>query len=1454
MVQPGDRVIVKAGTYYGRILMKTSGTASAPIIFEGEPGAIIDGSEPTSGWVTAPEIGPGVYKTTNIPYNPDAMIADSDKHIARIHDDNMQTNKWINWQSLLAKPASATFTRECNAAPFTTVPFWDGVEAYFGHLSGTTYIRFKNGDNPATRNVRSSPGPTGCFNCWPMSAGVRIEDKSYVNVKNFTIRGAQFGITIKGANALGNVIESNRIMNGFGRVFIALGAHDNVVRNNKLELNQFGSTGYVSGAHTAAAGCNPATYANPYAMGVNEHIYNIIKYTVGSSNQNNVDNGVKIDAAGPNNEIAGNEMFNGNTGVSIVNTIGKTKVHDNIIRGMPSEGIFIQNNVRDLEIYDNLLHDSNINIRAQNMNDGNRLADIYRNRIYSSLPNVGESFYFHFWPSSPPPSSYPEFYVYHNSISGGGHALGIGDAVPPGGMPATRFINNVFSSSYLYTSWVDSPFITNSSMVGAFDYNWAGGIYARGVPAWFGSNNINARDQKMWNVTTMPDFKLPAGSLAIDKGIDLSKSWTVNGVTYPAMPGMASGYFSGIAPDMGAVEFTGTTPPVFDFSLSNGGNKSVNQGSSVTNSVTATLVSGTSQSVSFSTSGLPTGATPSFSPTSCSPTCPTVLTISTLSITPAGTYTVTITGTATGGLTKITSFTLTVIGIDTQAPSIPTGFTATAISSSQINLLWIASTDNVGVAGYKVFRGGVQIATVTTGTSYSNTGLSQATTYSYTVSAYDAAGNNSAQSTAASATTPSTGAKFIIGDRIQTTAAPNLNVRATPSTSGTLLGTKLPDSRGAVIGGPTVADGFTWWNINFDNGVDGWATETFLEKPIISRFFQKDSTWNTKIPASTVINPNSANYINDIILNAPGLGMTYTEWSGPVFYARPDTTNVTVNVTDSRTVSMGWNIVPIPPEAVPAGNAASLLGQNRDGHLTIISADRKYAWTFYRAIKQTSGSWSATNIRKWDLSKDGIQSPYDYLGAQRRGYVPEFNGLITYEDIKRGSIDHTLAFHYWTGSNIGHWGIYPSEGYGGGNPPNSPWSLLEGMRLQLDPSLNLDSLPLTPAGKIVAKALQEYGAIFVENAGKGSGGFYAELLDDKPDKWGSTWAPMGIPLNKMRIVENPRTWPPVNAIKVRTKASAPVFFACTGTVPGSGTCSPFYIPSTPTRTMPAGSIGYVSSPDDQVIVSGVAWRFINFDTNDLDPTQHNHGWVRADLLEEVSPGPDTTPPSVPTGLTATAVSSSQINLSWTASTDPVVTGQATSGVAGYKVFRGGVQIATVTMGTSYSNTGLTAATTYSYTVSAYDTAAVPNNSVQSASVSATTLVTAGTFYLSPTGLDTNTGTSETSPWKTFAKAIPALSPGDTLILRDGTYTYANSGQFQANCATGGNAKNGVASAPITIKAENERRAFIQGTGAIGSGGTASPFRFVSCSWWTAEGLRIENQDNAGNIKPNADIV
>ncbi len=89
---------------------------------------------------------------------------------------------------------------------------------------------------------------------------------------------------------------------------------------------------------------------------------------------------------------------------------------------------------------------------------------------------------------------------------------------------------------------------------------------------------------------------------------------------------------------------------------------------------------------------------------------------------------------------------------DTEAPSAPTGLVADAVSSSQINLNWTPSTDNVAVAGYKMYRDGVRIAFSPTN-SYSDADLEPSTTYSYRVSAYDAAGNESNKSPPASATT-----------------------------------------------------------------------------------------------------------------------------------------------------------------------------------------------------------------------------------------------------------------------------------------------------------------------------------------------------------------------------------------------------------------------------------------------------------------------------------------------------------------------------------------------------------------------------------------------------------------------------------------------------------------------------------------------------------------------------
>lgn len=115
---------------------------------------------------------------------------------------------------------------------------------------------------------------------------------------------------------------------------------------------------------------------------------------------------------------------------------------------------------------------------------------------------------------------------------------------------------------------------------------------------------------------------------------------------------------------------------------------------------------------------------------------------------------------------------------DTQAPTAPTGLSATAASSTQINLSWTASTDNVAVTGYLVERcQGTgcstfsQIATPTS-TAHSDTGRTASTSYSYRVRARDAIPNYSGYSSTASATT------LAAGDTQAPTAPTGLTVTA----------------------------------------------------------------------------------------------------------------------------------------------------------------------------------------------------------------------------------------------------------------------------------------------------------------------------------------------------------------------------------------------------------------------------------------------------------------------------------------------------------------------------------------------------------------------------------------------------------------------------------------------------------------------------------------------------
>lgn len=110
---------------------------------------------------------------------------------------------------------------------------------------------------------------------------------------------------------------------------------------------------------------------------------------------------------------------------------------------------------------------------------------------------------------------------------------------------------------------------------------------------------------------------------------------------------------------------------------------------------------------------------------------------------------------------------------DTSAPTAPTGLATNINSSNQVNLTWNASTDNLGVVGYNILRNGTKIATAGQ-TSFGDATAAAGTSYTYTVTAYDGAGNISPASNAASATTPSRTLANTPG--LATTYFPNLTL------------------------------------------------------------------------------------------------------------------------------------------------------------------------------------------------------------------------------------------------------------------------------------------------------------------------------------------------------------------------------------------------------------------------------------------------------------------------------------------------------------------------------------------------------------------------------------------------------------------------------------------------------------------------------------------------------
>ncbi len=244
-----------------------------------------------------------------------------------------------------------------------------------------------------------------------------------------------------------------------------------------------------------------------------------------------------------------------------------------------------------------------------------------------------------------------------------------------------------------------------------------------------------------------------------------------------------------------------------------------------------------------------------------------------------------------------------VLSEDTTAPTTPTNLTATGFSN-KISLVWSASTDNVGVAGYRVYRDGIPAVFATaTSTAYVDINIAPVEVHTYTVAAYDAAGNASPQSNSASAVTLAATVAAAPSDTLGPWIT-SLSVSPTSGSPGTIIGftTTAEDPSGLayVIFSVKYPDGYTVQpKCNFNGATSGTCTVSQavdiqkepqqLGQYVIASIQAADSSGKiaTYYPNGTVSNSNQSTHsltIPSITISSPSTppDLTISGFSTPL--------------------------------------------------------------------------------------------------------------------------------------------------------------------------------------------------------------------------------------------------------------------------------------------------------------------------------------------------------------------------------------------------------------------------------------------------------------------------------------------------------------------------------------------------------------------------------------------
>lgn len=318
------------------------------------------------------------------------------------------------------------------------------------------------------------------------------------------------------------------------------------------------------------------------------------------------------------------------------------------------------------------------------------------------------------------------------------------------------------------------------------------------------------------------------------------------------------------------------------------------------------------------------------------------------------------------------------------------------------------------------------------------------------------------------------------------------------------------------------------------------------------RPFSDNSPWNTPIPKQAELDPRSAEFaaqLADSCPKWPFMSLNKDGYSIPVQFVDASKTPLRKVLglpgREEHRDQRSRQPAPIPDDARPSVGS--------DAHLCVVDVQRGLCWDYWSVMRLdhrefavapwdwSETSWGVGSAYVIDLRGSGVRPPagttpvwQESFCARASGF-PLIAGLIRPEELAAGRIDHALILAYPRPRS--RWFVPPASAYQGdaGEANGLLWAtenvgLPMGARVQYDPTIQVDQLPVSVHAKTILRALQIYGAYIGDCSGAIS------ICGDESARAKALWDELGVPhtvikeatspevLKRMRVLKLPDSW------------------------------------------------------------------------------------------------------------------------------------------------------------------------------------------------------------------------------------------------------------------------------------------------------------------------------------------